>query len=59
MQGLAEKDSDAAETESIANKERRKISFADEAGAQLCHVKFFENLTESTLEPDTRPEVLS
>lgn len=61
MQGLAEKDSDAAETGGIANKERKKITFADEAGEELCHVKFFEkNLTELSPNPDAaRPEVLS
>ncbi|KAK9271349.1 hypothetical protein L1049_026939 [Liquidambar formosana] len=30
------------------HKERKKITFADEAGGKLCHVKFFEDGMAST-----------
>lgn len=60
LQRLAEKDSDAPESESVANKEKKKITFADEAGEALCHVRFFENKSTTCLEPDTeKPEVLN
>lgn len=40
LQKLADNGSNASEN--VANKEK-KITFADEAGEKLCHVKFFEN----------------
>ncbi|XP_015884620.3 uncharacterized protein LOC107420233 [Ziziphus jujuba] len=30
-------------SESVVNKERKRITFADEAGEKLCHVRIFEN----------------
>lgn len=32
----------SATTENVIHKEKKKISFADEAGGMLCHVNFFE-----------------
>lgn len=53
-QTLADKDSDVSETESaVVNKERKKITFADEAGEKLCHVKFFEKNSSDSLDADT------
>lgn len=61
LQRLADKDSSAPESEGgVVNKERKKITFADEAGEKLCHVRFIENKLTSSLEPDTeKPEVLN
>lgn len=44
----------------VLNKERKKITFADEAGEKLCHVKFFENEMISSLgtEPSPNQELL-
>ncbi|XP_050365830.1 uncharacterized protein LOC126784408 [Argentina anserina] len=43
----------------VVNKER-KITFADEAGEQLCHVKVFENemIPSSAIDPSLKQEVL-
>lgn len=44
----------------VANKERKKITFADEAGEKLCHVKVFENemISSSVNNPSLHQEVL-
>nr|XP_011459562.1 PREDICTED: uncharacterized protein LOC105349997 [Fragaria vesca subsp. vesca] len=44
----------------VANKERKKITFADEAGEKLCHVKVFENemISSSVNNPSLNQEVL-
>ncbi|PON60302.1 hypothetical protein TorRG33x02_285240 [Trema orientale] len=57
---LTENDSGAPERETVVNKERKKITFADEAGEELCHVRFFKNEYTSSLEPtDTeKPELV-
>ena len=33
------------------HKERKKITFADEVGGELCHVKLFHHDMASSLEP--------
>ncbi|XP_062098002.1 uncharacterized protein LOC133803875 [Humulus lupulus] len=48
---LTENESGAPERETVVNKEKKKITFADEAGEELCHIRHFEN--ESSLEPNT------
>lgn len=46
------------ESATSVNKEKRKISFADEAGEKLCHVRYFENELTSLMESDNgKPEV--
>ncbi|KAF4347277.1 hypothetical protein F8388_015068 [Cannabis sativa] len=49
---LTENDSGAPERETTVNKEKKKITFADEAGEELCHIRLFEN-DSSSLEPNT------
>lgn len=57
---MTENESSAPESETVVNKERKKITFADEAGEELCHVRFFKNDFPSSLEPDTEnPEVVN
>lgn len=51
------------ESESVASgnaihKERKKITFADEAGGELCHVKLFYNGMASTSETNGETEEL-
>ena len=56
LQRLTENDSGAPERETVVNKDR-KITFADEAGEELCQVRLFKNEFISSLEPDTeKPE---
>ncbi|PRQ27011.1 hypothetical protein RchiOBHm_Chr6g0300761 [Rosa chinensis] len=44
----------------IVNKERKKITFADEAGEKLCHVRVFENemISSSVTGPSQNQELL-
>lgn len=51
------------ENESVASgntihKERKKITFADEAGGVLCHVKLFYDGMASPLEPNGEKQEL-
>ncbi|XP_055835007.1 uncharacterized protein LOC129903468 isoform X2 [Solanum dulcamara] len=42
----------ATDSKNSVHRERRKISFADEAGGMLCHFNYFED-TDPTLESDS------
>ncbi|KAL5558070.1 hypothetical protein UlMin_034281 [Ulmus minor] len=57
---LTEKQPDDSQSAPVSNKGKKKITFADEAGEELCHVRLFENNLSSTPETDTeKPQVLN
>lgn len=51
LQRLAE--TGAASSANVLSKERKKITFADEAGGKLCHVRVFEEDVASLSESNT------
>ncbi|KAG6674930.1 hypothetical protein I3842_15G072600 [Carya illinoinensis] len=57
LQRLAETGS--ASSGNVVHKARKKITFADEAGGKLCHIRVFEDETESVFESnDEKQELL-
>ncbi|KAI4321583.1 hypothetical protein MLD38_034947 [Melastoma candidum] len=44
-------------SEKGSNKERKKIVFADEAGGDLCQVKYIEDMSSTSLEMNLKDEV--
>lgn len=55
LQRLAETGS---ASENVVHKARKKITFADEAGGKLCHVRVFEDDTESVFESNFEKQEL-
>lgn len=51
-QTMIEKADAISENAIQIRRERKKLSFGDEAGGMLCHVKLFKN-GETCLEPQT------
>ncbi|KAL3505286.1 hypothetical protein ACH5RR_035127 [Cinchona calisaya] len=43
IMSLTQKGTKGALSSDVGQRERKRITFADEAGGMLCHVKFFEN----------------